>query len=309
VFRSGADIPTMQNVGARLLMVLAFVAAAVSYNAWVFTHTVLDPNATRGAAHTLLAAPAVQRSISDNLTKAVDDALEEQHADPQVARAVRKALRDPRVKKEFEDAFVELHRALISGGDTTVTIDSKMLTTKVRDALQKIDPNLAAQLDAQQQPLRVDVGGKDMPHAGNVRHKASLYSLVAFLLALLFGGLSLRLLHDRRSIGRVGRRIAYLSFTPLVLFVVAPHFLSESKNDGMQVAGAVLQAYRGRALPSAIGLIALGATVSLVALAWPRRRVDEPLPVGSAPTYDPRAMAPRLPTVPMAPAITDDLYL
>jgi hypothetical protein len=299
----------MQNVGARLLMALAFLAAALSYNAWVFTHTFLDPSATRSAAHTLLASPAVQRSISDNLTKAVDDALEEQHASPQVARAVKKALRDPQVMKQFEDAFVELHRALLSGGNTTVSIDSKMLTTKVHDALQKIDPDLAAQLDQQSQPLQVDLGGKDMPHAGNFQHKASLYSMVAFLLALLFGGLSLRMLHDPRTIGRCGRRVAYLSFCPLLLFVVAPHFLAHAKNDGMQVAGALLETYRGRVLPSAIALVAVGAIVSLAALVWPRRRVDAPVPVGSAPTYNPRATAPLLPAVPTAPAITEDLYL
>jgi hypothetical protein len=299
----------MRNVGARVLMVLAFLAAALSYNSWVFTRTFLDPNATRGAAHTLLASSAVQRSITDNLTKAVDDALEQQHADPQVARAVKKALHDPKVMKEFEDAFVQLHRALISGGDTTVTIDSAMVTKKVHDALAKIDPRLARELDQQAEPLRVDLGGKDMPHAGNIRHKAAMYSLVGLLAALLLGGISLSKLHDRKTIGRCGRRIAYLSFTPLVLFLVAPHFLADSNNDGMQVAAAVLRSYRGRALPSAISLIALGAIVSLAALVWPRRRVDEPLPVGSAPTYDPRVPMPLAPAVPTAPAITEDLYL
>ena len=299
----------MRNVGARLLMVMAFLAAALSYNAWVFTRTFLDPGATRGAAHTLLASPAVQRSISENLTKAVDDALEQQHADPQVARAVKNAMRDPKVMQQFEDAFVELHRALLSGGDTTVTIDSTMLTKRVHDALAKIDPRLAKELDRQAEPLRVDLGGKDMPHAGNLRHKATTYSLVALLAALLFGGLSLKQLHDRKAIGRCGRRVAYLSFTPLVLFVAAPHFLAGANNDGMQIAGAVLSSYRGRVVPSAIALIAVGAVISLAALIWPRRRVEAPLPVGSAPTYDPRVPIPLAPAVPTAPAMTEDLYL
>jgi hypothetical protein len=299
----------MQNVAARLLLIAAFLAAAFSYNAWIFSRTFLDLGATRSAAHTLLAAPAVQRSISDNLTQAVDDALEQQQADPQVARAVKKALRDPKVMKEFEDALVQLHRALLSGGDTTVTIDSKMLTKKVHDALAQIDPSLAAQLDEQQQPLRVDLGGKDMPHFGNVRHKAALYSVVALLFALLFGGLALKHLHDRRTIGRCGRRIAYLSFCPLVLFVVAPHFLAGSGNDGMQIAAAILQTYRGRALPSAIALIAVGAIVSLAALVWPGVRAPEPLPVGSPQEYDPRMPSPLAPAISAAPAITEELYL
>ena len=45
------------NRGARLLLVVGFLAAWIGYDAWLVSHVVLDPNATRAAAHALVETP------------------------------------------------------------------------------------------------------------------------------------------------------------------------------------------------------------------------------------------------------------
>lgn len=296
------------NLGARVLLVVAYLCAVVGYGGWMATRTVLDPSATRSAATTVLAAPSVQRVLTDDITREVRKELSEAGVDADVRAAVEGALRDPRVTASFADAIESLHRAIVNGGATrNITIDARAVTGAVHDALARIDTKLAAEFERQTKtaPIEVQLGRSDMPHFANAHNTATLAMIFGAVGALLLGSLSLLLVHDRRAIRRVGRRVAYLAITPLLLFALLPRML-DGRGDVQDIAAAVMRSYGGRVVPSAIGFAVLGVVVWMVALVWPRRpgaELTSP-PVAPGETL-PSPMHPAAPE----PAVPGKLYL
>jgi hypothetical protein len=112
------------TAGARALLVVGFLAAWIGYDAWLLSHVVLDPGATRSAAHALLETPAVRNGLADQLVAQVDRRLPAAAKDPRVEPAVTAALRDPRVVAAFTNTVVNIHEALLSDtGRKTFTVD------------------------------------------------------------------------------------------------------------------------------------------------------------------------------------------
>src|SRR4051812_47036051 len=131
-----------QNVGARMLLFVAYLAAALGYGSWVASRTAFDTDATKKAATTLLSQPAVQRSLTDDLTEQVDQELTHANADPDVRKAVGAALQDPRLIAAFSNAIGQFHAALMGERDANgkISIDTRVLVAAVRDGLAKYDP-------------------------------------------------------------------------------------------------------------------------------------------------------------------------
>jgi hypothetical protein len=295
------------------LLVLGFMAAAVSYWSWSATQTVLDASATRSAAHALFATPSVQNMLAENLSTQLDEQLTkakinskavERSVDP----AVEQALRDPRVTDAFADAVAQLHRLALNDGSGKVTINPGALTRAVHDALAQRDPKLAARLKTSA-PLDVTLNGDKVPHLGPVRKNAGVIALAALMAALVLITGSLLLCHDRAAFARTGRRISYGAIGPLLTFLLLPRLMSHFDGHGPQIAGAVLGAYGPRIVPSAIALAVVGLLVVLGSVVWPRRAVEAEADPALAPPPAEALPSPLLPAAPGEPAINEKLYL
>jgi hypothetical protein len=301
---------TGSTAAARALLVIGFMAAWIGYDAWIFSHVVLDPSTTRSAAHALLGSPTVRSSLADTITAQVDRQLPAATNDSRVGPAITQALRDPRVEAAFADTIAQIHQAVLADTSTTsFRIDGHALTSALHDEIAPTDPQLAAQI-LRAPPLDVNIGSGDLPHVHDARPIANVVTLLATLAALLFVAASLVLRHDRRSVARVGRRIAYLAVMPLVVFEVLPRGLAHASGDAPQIAAALLRVYGNRVLPSAIALAVVGIAVAVAALAWPRNVMEfgRAGPPPSSP-YNGPTPTPRPPGRPDRPDITERLYL
>jgi hypothetical protein len=250
------------NRGARLLLVVGFLAAWIGYDAWLVAHVVLDPNATRAAAHALVETPAVRHRLAADLTKELERQLPAAAKDAHVSAAATAAVRDPRVSAAFADTVTQIRQAVLSDGSSTrtFTVDGTALTASLHDALAPVDPQLAAKVETLP-PLEVRLESNHVSHVHDPRSALGVVALLGITAAILLVASSLLLEHDRRSIALAGRRTAYLAATPLALFVVLPRVLSLSSAEAPRIASALLRVYGDRALPSAVALVIVGVAV------------------------------------------------
>jgi hypothetical protein len=266
------------NRGARLLLVVGFLAAWIGYDAWLVSHVVLDPNATRAAAHALVETPAVRHRLAHDLTKELERQLPAAAKDSHVSAAAATAVRDPRVSAAFADTVSHIRQAILShgdGGTETFGVDGAALRAALHDALAPVDPQLAARVE-RLPPLEVRLESTNLTHVHDPGPALGVVALLGLTAAVLLVAASLLLEHDRRSIALAGRRTAYLAATPLAAFVVLPRVLSLSSADAPQIASALLREYGDRALPSAIALAVVGLAVVAGTVVWGRRGTTRP---------------------------------
>jgi hypothetical protein len=301
---------TGSGVAARTLLVIGFLAAWIGYDAWIVSHVVLDPSTTRSAAHALLGSATVRSTLADTMTAQIDRQLPAARNDPRVGPAITQALRDPRVEAAFADTIAQIHQAVLSDTSTTTfRIDGRAVTNALHDEIAPTDPQLAAQI-LRAPPLDVRISSGNLPHVHDARPVANVITVLAAIAALLFVAASLLLQHDRRSVARVGRRIAYLAVMPLVVFEVLPLVLGHASGDAPQIAAALLRVYGNRVLPSAIAFAIVGVAIAIAPLAWPRN-VTEFGRAGPPPSspYNGPTPTPRPPGPPDRPDVTERLYL
>jgi len=297
------------NFAARVLLTVGFVAAFIGYDAWVVSHVVLDPDTTRAAAHALLETPAVRRGLADAITKQIEQQVPAAAKDEQLDAVVSTAVRDPRVATAFADTIANIHRTILASESTrTFVVDGRALTASVHDALAPSNPQLAAQLE-HVAPLDVRVKTDKLPQLHDPRSTADGFTMLAVIAALLLITASLLLQHDRRSIGRVGRRIAFLAITPIVVLVVLPRVLAHVSGDAPQIASALLRVYGDRVLPSAIGIVIVGLVVVVGAIVWPRHALAGSESASHVAPYTGPEPSPRPRVSPDQPTITEKMYL
>jgi hypothetical protein len=281
----------------RWLLVLGFIAASFSYGGWMLMATVLDPSATTAVARRVIATPVVQDNLAKQIRTQVDSELRDAHADPQVQRAVDAAIRDPRVAAAFANAVGDVQRALLSNSPQTITINSRALTSALHDALERIDPQLAAQV-AKQPPVSATIDASKAPHLRSIHNAADLVAVLGAIVALALIGTALKLNHSRKAIARFGRRVAYLSITPMLAFVVLPAVVpSHGAADVIRVA---MEEYAGRVVPSALAFLGLGVMIVIASLFMRRPNL------AAAPAVESKAFTPapalRSPLDPLASA-------
>jgi hypothetical protein len=289
-------------------MTLGFIALSLGYSAWIVSRTVLDTGATEAAAHRIVALPAVQKSLEDKFGDAISQMFQQTHLDPHVKSAARLAAVDPRVVNAFVTAVGAMHHALLANAKSTIVLDPRAVTSALHDALVNTDPPLANQI-AHAQPMKISIDAGTLPHLGKV-HDADREAMTLGLAAgILLVAISLMQVRTRKAIARLGRRTAYLAIGPFLAFVVIPNLLDGWHNTGTLVTGALLRSYSGRVLPSALALVIIGCSVSLVTAAMsvfrPDTVVPEPSPLAPSLSATPRPV-----TTPAAqPAIPGKLYL
>lgn len=280
-----------QRRSSRMLLVLGFIAASLSYGGWMLTQTVLNPGATTAVARRVILTPVVQDNLAKQIRTQVDKELADEHASTQVQRAVDAAMRDPRVVNAFANAVGDVQRALLSGSPRVVTINSRALTSAVHDALVRIDPRVATQL-AQQPPVSATIDASKAPQLRKIHGVADMVAVLGALAALALIGTSLALDDSRKAIGRLGRRVAYLAIAPVAAFAVLPAVVgSHGIADVVRVS---LQAYAGRVLPSAFAFLGIGLLIALGSL-FMRRAQAEAVPETEARAFSP---VPALPVPP-----------
>ncbi len=257
------------SAGARILLAVAGIAAMVSYASWIALRTAFDANATERAGRTVIATEVVQRNLGNEITDRVDRELGTHSADVEVRAAVAQAMHDPRVVDAFAVALHDVHAQLLADSTGEVTIDTRAVTTAVRDALARHDPQAAEEFAAAA-PISVHVGGDRLPHLRHAHDTARAVMWLGAIAALAFGGASLLLAHDRKAVARAGRRIAYLAIGPLVAFVALPAVLRLAHGEVPEVLGALLRTYCGRVVPSALVIVVIGIGVAVGAYVLPR---------------------------------------
>jgi hypothetical protein len=303
-----------ENIGARMLLFVAYLAAAVGYGSWIASQTVFDTDATKTAAKSLLSQPAVQASLTDDLAEQVDKELATSNPDPDVRNAVADALKDPRLIAAFSDAIGQFHAALIGERNENgkVAIDTRALVASVRDGLAQYDPQLAAEFErnARQEPISMEIGGDDVPSLGNTRDQASLFVLIGFGAALLLATISMLMLHDRKHFRRLGKRIGYLAAVPLLGFVLLPWVLAKMDGDAPQVVSALMRTYARQVVPSAIAFLIVGAGIIIATILWPKEKWEAAEPVPTLPQGAvPNHLMPTAPPTYPADAKTEKIYL
>jgi hypothetical protein len=255
-------VPT--TAGSRILLVIGFVAASVGYNAWIASRTVLDTGATAAVVHRVVTTPSVQHSLRDQLHKALEQQLEYVPSNPAIQHAIENAARNPRVRTALEDGIVQLHKALLSKGVATITLDPTVVTRAMHDELVAYDPALATELEHSRQ-LQVRFDMHRLPRLDALADEVHTAETLGLAAGILLMAASLMLARDKKAVSRLGRRVAYLAIIPMLAFALLPEILDSLKGNGAQVGAAVLRGYRGRVLPSAIALIIIGVSTALIA--------------------------------------------
>jgi hypothetical protein len=259
------------RAASRVALAFGFVAASVAYGGWIAQQTAFNPDSSGAVAKALLESPPVRDALEDEIAKHVAEAnlLDPNALDAQLLAAIDEAVHDPRFVDAFADGVREIHRQLLDGTDGQFTLDTAAVTAAVRDEIGALDPALGEQLAAQ--PLQIDLGDAELPQLSDARDRSRMIMVLVLLIALLLFGAGVAVAPDRRqALGRVGRRVAYLSLTPLVLFVIAPWGLRGVGTEGTTVAADVLEVYQGRVLPSMLLLVFGGLGIWIGARVWPQ---------------------------------------
>jgi hypothetical protein len=283
------------------------LAAGIAYGGWTAQRTALDPSATDKLAHELLMSEPVQRELTDKVQQQVRDQYARTDLDPEIRSAVQTAIADPRFADAFAAAITEIHKQLLGDGSEKVVLDTGPVTKAVADALYSVDPTLSEQIRSQ--PIEVDLGDANLPNLGKARDTARTVTWMALAMAivLLAGAVAVHP-SPRDAVARIGRRIAFLSFGPFLMFVGVPWLLHSAQNDTAQVLGDELGVYRARVLPSAIVLLVGGLATWIIARSIPKPEEPE-VPAFERGRAGPADWPPQ-PPMPMGdPRVTEQLYL
>jgi hypothetical protein len=256
---------------AHVCLAFAFVAAGIGYGAWSVQRTALDPSTSGDLARVLLDSPVVRDGVRDELAADVSNAPA---TDAEVRRAIEQALDDPRFTEAFATAVEDIYALVLGARQGTVTIDTAAVTASVRDAVARVDPQLAAQLETSE-PLRLTLGDGGVPKLDAVDRRISPIAIVAMLAALALGAAGIALHPDKRkAVVSVGRRLVALGVGPIALFVLVPIGLGATGSDVARLLSDVMSLYGERVVPSAIAIVATGLIVWIVGRAWSRDRND-----------------------------------
>ncbi len=256
---------------ARFVLALAYVAGALAVSAWCVTQTALDPAATHKSIEKMFATPEMQQFVAKDVTKNVNAQLGLKPTDKRVSAAVAKVVKDPAVTTAFVDAVSQAYSAVLADAPANPIVESTTLTNKLATALKRKYPDLAARVQQQASPF-YELDEVKLPRLGGVRKTVNDVRTIGALVALALVGLSLALEHDRRAVARVGRRVAYLAITPVLLYIVAPRLLGLVPGNIPQISSAATRAFSSRIVPIAVLLVVVGLVIVIGAVTIPRMR-------------------------------------
>ena len=283
------------KIAARVLLTLGFLAASVSYSSWIVHRTVLDSSATRDATHALITAPTVRTALAKQLRSTLEPQLGHLASDPRssarLTAALNAAVADPRFVGAFDNAITSLHDQILSGAGAAhggrITLDTHAVTAALHSAAAHHDPALAQRIKTIG-PVALPIGSNQLPHIGSATRDVGRVGLAAGAIAVVLIGGALLLAHNRKTIGRVGRRTALLAVEPALVFALLPRLLDARHGNAETVTAAILRAYGHPVMFSAIAFVVVGVSIWLISLALPilgfRRAEPAPVAAPAAPT-------------------------
>ena len=227
----------MKRGGATALVVIASVLLVGATVAGYARLAVFDSSQFADRAAAALEQPAVRDEIGDRVT---DEVVLRNDADliaarPLIASAVSGVVGGGAFRSLFRSAVLDAHRAIFTRDRDTVTLTLADVGTVVAAALEKLDPQLAADLDAGNRVvlLQRDLGEltADVVRAGE-RLRVLAWILAALTLAAAIGALVVSR-DRRRTVAQLGVGVAGAGLTIVIAYVVARAFLPDAAARGV----------------------------------------------------------------------------
>lgn len=252
-------------------------------------HVLSDTNQFSARTTSLLAQPSVRSVIA---SRVADELVASEHIpaafSPLLDQAVALAIGSPAFRPIFEAAVADLHRSVFEQGSDTVTLRLARVGKVIQDALQRISPQLAAQLPKSVTDRVVEISGGDFGQATRVAraiegaHTVGVVLLVAaaavFLLAILEAG------QRRTGVRYVGIAVLVDGLLLLLGYIVSRSAVVNRFAPGTDrsAAAAVWDAFLTGLRSDAVLLAGAGAVVAVVMYVLrPRRRRPEAVPVSA----------------------------
>ena len=227
----------MTRRGATVLVVIAsvlLVGATVTAYARL---ALFDSQQFANRASAALAEPAVRTAIGDRVT---DQVVLRNDADliaarPLIASAVSGIVGGGAFRSLFRRAVLDAHRAIFTGDRDTLTLTLADVSTVVAAALEKLNPQLADDIDAGERVvlLKRDIGSL----TGDVVRAGERLQVIAWVLAVLTltaGASALVFSPDRRrTSSQLGIGVAAAGLTIVIAYTVARALLVEGAATGV----------------------------------------------------------------------------
>ena len=241
----------MSRRGATALVVLASVLLVGASLAAYARIALFDADNFADRAAASLQEPSVRTLIAERVT---DDVVLRNEADllaarPIIESAVSGIVGGGAFRSLFRRAVVDAHRAIFDHDRNTVTLTLADVGTVVAAALEKVNPRLAADLDAQKRVVLVkeSIGGVT---GGLVRFGERLRVLAWVLAALTLAaaGAALALSRDRRrTAAQLGLGVAAAGIAIVVVYTVARAIVVDrvSGPDSRAATAGVWDAFLG----------------------------------------------------------------
>jgi hypothetical protein len=260
-----------RRVAATALVVLASVLLVAASVTGYARRAVFNSDQFANRATVTLHDSSVRTLIGDRVT---DRVVLRNEADliaarPIIASAIAGIVGGGAFRSLFHRAALDVHRAVFSRDEDTVTLTLADVGTVVAAALQRLEPKLATELDRRGQVVLVrrDIGGA----TGDLARVGRDVRVVAWVLAaltLLAAAAALVVSPDRReTASRLGVGVAVAGVTLVVAYTVARAIVLSTLHDpdDRAAAGAVWSAFLGDL--RTFGWVLAGAGVVLAAAA------------------------------------------
>jgi hypothetical protein len=192
----------------RLLVNLAYLAAALAYSGWVLTATLGNPAVTAELTVAVLQRPAVVERLVDQGAPLLGTLSSYGIPAESSAAIASDVLADPRVAAEISASVVDTHQYMLDGsGPAYLYVPASTLTAAVRDAAaaQGLDPATIPDLP----DTAVSIPGST--HVATVDRWASRWPFAALVAAVLLA-VAVALSFERsRTVAHAARRVTISS--------------------------------------------------------------------------------------------------
>ena len=227
----------MKRAGATALVVIASVLLVAATLAGYARLALFDSSQFADRASAALEQPAVRDAIGERVT---DEVVLRNDADliaarPLIASAVSGIVGGSAFRGLFRRAVLDAHRAIFTGDRDTLTLTLADVGTVIAAALEKLDPQLADQLDAGERVVLVkrDIGSL----TGDAVRTGERLRVLAWVLAaltLLAGAGAFLVSRDRRhTAAQLGAGVAAAGLTIVIAYTVARALLTDGAARGM----------------------------------------------------------------------------
>ena len=227
----------MSRGAATALVVLASVLLAAATVTGYARLAFFNPEQFADRASASLAQPAVRDEIAERVT---DEVVLRNDADliaarPLIASAVSGIVGGGAFRGLFRRAVLDAHRAVFNGDRDTLTLTLADVGTVVAAALEKLDPQLANDIDAQRRVVLLRRGLGSL--TGDVVRTGDRLRVLAWVLAVLTlaaGGGALALSRDRRrTAAQLGAGVAAAGLVIVIAFTVGRALLPDGAARGV----------------------------------------------------------------------------